>query len=311
VGAEHLHAHFGTNSAGVAALCRALGGPSFSFTVHGPEEFDKPEALSLTDKISAASLVVGVSEFGRSQLYRWTPLDQWPKVRVARCGVDEQFLDPRTEPSPVPRAPALVCVGRLCEQKGQALLVEAAARLAREGREFTLTLCGDGPMRGPLEAAVRAGGLEKHVLFTGSISGAEVRRRIEASRALVLPSFAEGLPVVIMEALALGRPVVSTYVAGIPELVEPGVSGWLAPAGSLDALVDAIRAVLDADPRHLSARGRAGRARVAERHDALREAARLVKLFRAAATGEPLDDPRDPTGSAHAPTPPELEAARA
>ncbi len=275
-GVEHVHAHFGTNSAAVAMLCRMLGGPPFSFTVHGPEEFDKPEFLGLSEKISRAAFVVAVSDFGRSQLMRWCPFAEWPKIHVVRCGVDERFLKGG---NPGPTGDAIVCVGRLCEQKGQGLLIEAAARLAGEGASFRLILVGDGPMRKELEALVSERGLEGRVEITGYVDAGEVRRRILSARALALPSFAEGLPVVIMEALALGRPVVSTYVAGIPELVEPGVSGWLVPAGSVERLVDALREVLAASDVRLEGMGRAGARKVAEQHNAATEAARLAALI--------------------------------
>lgn len=276
-GADHLHAHFGTNPATVAMLCRSLGGPPFSFTVHGPEEFDKPDQLALTEKIERAEFVAGVSNFGRSQLYRRCTPERWPKVQVIHCGVDASFL--RAPHVPPPEAPRLVCVGRLCEQKGQLLLVEAAARLACEGRDFRLVLVGDGELRGEVEALIAREGLGDRVEITGWASGERVRDELLAARAMVLPSFAEGLPVVIMEALALGRPVVSTYVAGIPELVTPEC-GWLVPAGSIDALVDAMREVLLSSPARLDDMGRVGRARVGARHDAERIVGQLADLFK-------------------------------
>lgn len=276
-GVDHVHAHFGTNPATVAMLCRVLGGPPFSFTAHGPEEFDKPDLLALGEKIHRAEFVAGVSSFGRSQLYRRCAPDDWRKVEVVHCGVDASFLD--APHAPAPRAPRLVCVGRLCEQKGQLLLVEAAARLVREGLDLRLVLVGDGELREAIEARLTRAGLERHVEITGWASGERVREELQAARAMVLPSFAEGLPVGVMEALALGRPVISTYVAGIPELVTPDC-GWLVPAGSIDALVDAMREALLAAPSTLDAMGRAGRERVRARHDAERIVVRLGDLFR-------------------------------
>jgi colanic acid/amylovoran biosynthesis glycosyltransferase len=277
-GATHLHAHFGTNPATVAMLCRALGGPPYSFTVHGPEEFDKPTFIALPEKIERAEFVASVSSFGRSQLYRQVRLDHWSKVKIVRCGVDRAFLEaPLT---PVPAAPRLACVGRLCEQKGQLLLVEAAGRLARDGVDFTLALVGDGELREEIEERIATLSLERHVHITGWASGERVKEELLAARAMVLPSFAEGLPVVIMEALALGRPVLSTYVAGIPELVVPGESGWLVPAGSIGALVEAMREALAAPTHVLDRMGRAGRARVLGLHDADAIARDLSGLFR-------------------------------
>jgi colanic acid/amylovoran biosynthesis glycosyltransferase len=274
----HIHAHFGTNSATVAVLWSVLTGIPFSFTVHGPEEFDRPESLGLDLKIARAKFVVGVSHFGVSQLMRWCPADQWQKLHVVHCGVDDAFLSPR-EISPVPDVRRLVCVGRLCEQKGHGILVEAAARLHDEGEPFDLVLVGDGPLRSEIESLVRARGLDGHVKITGWRNGPELAQEILDSRALVLPSFAEGLPVVLMEALALKRPVISTYVAGIPELVVPGVCGWLVPAGSLTALCEAMHAALNTPTERLEAMGEMGALRVKQQHSALREAEKLRDLF--------------------------------
>jgi glycosyltransferase involved in cell wall biosynthesis len=276
---DHLHAHFGTNPAAVALLCRVLGGPPYSFTVHGPEEFDRPEALSLRDKIRGAEFVVAISSYGQSQLMRWSEPASWPRLHVVRCGVDSGFLQ---EGTPSGAADKLVCVGRLCEDKGQILLVEAAGRLVKEGLKFEISLVGDGAIRGEIESRIRALGLESTILLKGWMDGAGVRNEISRSRALVLPSFAEGLPVVIMEALALRRPVLSTFVAGIPELVQPGQNGWLVPAGSVDGLVAALRDVLQTSRDRVEAYGQSGRSAVQERHDSAQEARRLSGHFREA-----------------------------
>jgi glycosyltransferase involved in cell wall biosynthesis len=273
--AQHLHAHFGTNSTTVALLTHLLCGIPYSFTVHGPEEFDRPEALSLGNKIAKAAFVVAISDYGRSQLYRWASPADWHKIHVVRCGVDEAFLD--GERAHVPEAPRLVCVGRLCEQKGQMLLLEAAERIARAGVPFELTLAGDGPMRAAVEREIHRRRLKDCVRITGWLSNRQVREEIRMARVLVLPSFAEGLPVVIMEALALGRPVVSTYVAGIPELVQPGVNGWLVPAGNAAALADALAEALAVPASVLAKLGGAGAARVAAQHNSRTEAARLAE----------------------------------
>jgi colanic acid/amylovoran biosynthesis glycosyltransferase len=280
-GVRHVHAHFGTNSAEVAMLARELSGATYSFTAHGPEEFDKPQALGLAQKISQAAFVVAISSFGRSQLCRWVPGPQWAKVEVVHCGLEADFFvqADAIQPAPVPR---LVCVGRLCEQKGQLLLVAAAAALARAGVRFELVLAGDGEMRPQIEAAIAADGIRDRVRITGWISSAQVKAELLAARALVLPSFAEGLPVVIMEAMALGRPVISTFIAGIPELVRTGSEGWLIPAGDVDALAEAMRDCLEASPDRLLALGRAAHARVFARHQVDTEAARLKQLFLAA-----------------------------
>jgi colanic acid/amylovoran biosynthesis glycosyltransferase len=274
---EHLHAHFGTNSAMVALLARELGGPSFSFTCHGPDEFDKPKLIHLGEKVHGASMVAAVSSFGRSQIYRWAHKDDWHKVQVVRCGVDDAYLEHVA--TPVPATKRLVSVGRLSEQKGQILLVRAVAALAKKGIEVELVLVGDGEMRKDIEAVIASEGIEKHVRITGYVSGDVVKKEILDARAFVLPSFAEGLPVAIMEALALARPVVSTYVAGIPELVVPGRTGWLVPAGSVEALVPVLEAVLGTDPERLTAMGKNGQAAVRAQHDVRVSAAQLRDAF--------------------------------
>jgi colanic acid/amylovoran biosynthesis glycosyltransferase len=278
---DHLHAHFGTNSAAVAMLCHAVGGPSFSFTVHGPDEFDKPEFLGLGEKIHQSAFVVAISSFGRSQLCRWSRYEDWAKIHVVRCGVEDELL--HAPHAPVPSAPRLVCVARLSEQKGHLLLVEAAARLAAQGVPFEILLAGDGPLRGRIEELVAQLGIADRIRFGGWMSAVQVREAILSSRALLLPSFAEGLPVVVMESLALGRPVITTAIAGTPELVETGVTGWLVPAGSVDALVPAMRAALEAPTVQLEEMGRRGAALVAERHDVAKEARTLAGLFRSGA----------------------------
>jgi glycosyltransferase involved in cell wall biosynthesis len=275
---DHLHAHFGTNSAEVAMLVHALGGPRWSFTIHGPEEFDKAPLLALVEKIRRCAFVVAISSFGRSQLYRLVEPSHWAKVNLVRCGLEPTFVN--TPATPVPEARRLVCVGRLCEQKAQLLIVEAARRLAESGVSFELVLAGDGELREMIEATIACFGLESCVRITGWISGSEVRTEVLAARALVLPSFAEGLPVVIMEAMALCRPVISTYVAGIPELVNNRDNGWLVPAGDVDALVEAIRQCLDTPAAVLDQMGVASRHKVMLLHDVEASARQLAELFR-------------------------------
>ncbi len=274
---DHIHAHFGTNSAAVAMYCQGIGGPPYSVTVHGSEEFDRPEALCLGEKLSRAAFAVAVSSFGRSQLLRWCPHAHWPNIHLVRCGLDPAYLE--HVPSPVPDVPHLISVGRLCEQKGQLLLLEAAARLREEHPDFELSLIGDGPMRPALETQIDALELHGCVHLLGSLDNARVREHLLQARAMLLPSFAENLPVVIMEALALGRPVLSTYVAGIPELVEPGVCGHLVPAGDVDALTIAMGKLLETSPDELTRMGQAGAERVRQRHDADKEADKLGELF--------------------------------
>jgi glycosyltransferase involved in cell wall biosynthesis len=278
-GAPHVHVHFATNSTTVAMLCRMLGGPPYSFTCHGPEEFDKPVAIALREKIERSAFVVGISDFGCSQLLRWARFEDWPKVKQVRCGVDELFL--RVAATPPPDVPRVVNVGRIGRAKGQYLLVQAVARLVAEGHsDIECVLVGDGFNRVHVQKLIDDLKLNGNVRITGWMSNDDVRREILASRAVAMPSFAEGLPLVVMESLALHRPVLSTYVAGIPELVKDGECGWLVPAGSLDALTEALRKVLSTPVSELERMGRTGAALVAERHNVDTEAAKMAALFR-------------------------------
>lgn len=277
LGVDHVHAHFATNPATVALLCEDLGGPSFSFTFHGPEFFEFPTHGALGKKVARAAFSVAISHHGRSQLMRVSEREHWSRIELVHCGVGEEYLDhPEV---PIPEAPRLVCVARLDPAKGHLVLLQAAGELAREGLAFEFVLVGDGEMRERVEELARRLKIADRVRCVGWKSGRDVIDEIQAARALVLPSFEEGLPVVFMEALALGRPVVSTFIAGIPELVVPGVSGWLVPASSVSALAEALREVLVARPEELAAYGRRGAELVRAHHDVRREAARLAGLF--------------------------------
>ncbi|MBX3707346.1 MAG: glycosyltransferase family 4 protein [Pseudomonadales bacterium] len=268
--AVHVHAHFGTNSAAVVMLSRMLGGPPYSFTVHGPDEFDMPRQLSLGEKVGNSTFVAAISSYARAQLYRWVALSDWDKIRTIGCGVDGAYLN--AERVPIPEAPRLVCIGRLSEQKGQLLLIEAVRRLKAKGMLFEVLLIGDGPLRGQLELRIGESGLDTFVKLVGSRSQEFIRTALQDSRGLVLPSFAEGLPVVIMESMALFRPVLSTYIAAIPELVRDGEHGWLIPAGDVDALAASMEEMLTAPVQRLEVMGSAAHERVAARHDVAAQA---------------------------------------
>lgn len=275
--ATHLHAHFGTNPAAVARLVRSLGGPPYSVTVHGPDEYDAPGALDLRGKIADAKFTVGISDFGRSQLMRWSAPKYWDKIKVVRCGVDDSFLSAPVC-APFPSAPILCCVARLSAQKGLPLLLEATAALVRQGTVFRIVIIGEGEDRRVLERFIADAGLNAVVELWGSKSGNEVREALLSSRALVLPSFAEGLPVVIMESFALGRPVVTTAIAGIPELVDDSC-GWVVRPGSVEGLAVAMRDALTASTDRLEAMGLIGRQRVVDEYDSSKNAETLVALM--------------------------------
>jgi len=279
-GIHHLHAHFSTNSAEVAMLVHALGGPPWSFTAHGSATLENPALTGLPEKVRRCAFVVTVCSFGRAQLWRVADWRDWPKVHLVHCGLDSSFHSVSMPPAPAARR--LVCVGRLCKEKAHVLLLQAAHRLATQGIDFELVLAGDGELRAKIERLIARYNLETRVRITGWISSEQVRKEILAARALVLPSLVEGLPVAIMEAMALRRPIISTFVAGIPELVHAGEHGWLVPPADVEALVEAMRACLEASTETLTRMGEAARQRVLERHNVDTEAGKLAKLFETA-----------------------------
>lgn len=272
-GVAHLHNHIGEGSAVVAMLASALSGVPYSLTIHGPGEFDRPERLALGEKIARSRFTAAISDYGRSQLMRWTDHAHWPRIRVIRCGVQLPPAVPE-----MPATPRFVCVGRLAPEKGHLVLVDALARL-RDLPPFEVTIVGDGPTRACIESIARERGVADRLRIAGWGSAAAVREAIAGAQALLVPSFAEGLPVVIMEAFALGRPVIAAHIAAIPELVRPRVSGWLVAPGSDEALAEAMREALSADRGTLARMGEAGRALVRDRHDQRREVERLRGLI--------------------------------
>lgn len=276
-GVDHLHAHFGTNPAMVARIAGKLSGIPYSFTVHGPDEFDAPVALDLRGKVADCAFCVAISSYGRSQLMRWSAYENWPKIKMVRCGVDQSFLAERDN-ADITEAPRLCTIARLSGQKGVPLLLEAAARLRSAGHTFHLTVVGDGELRPEVEALIRHHNLSETVELAGLASTEEVVRHLNEARAMVLPSFAEGLPVVIMEALALRRPVIVSAIAGTPELVD-AECGWLVPAGSVEKLAEAMQGALEATRAQLLKKGEIGRARVVRMHDAAVNGQELLGHF--------------------------------
>ncbi len=272
----HAHAHFGTNATSVAMLAHLLGGPEYSFTVHGPEEFDSPRELSLGTKMHNAAFTFAISQFGRSQLCRWADAGDWDRIEVVHCGIEpERFA----QVAPMSKGPRhLVAIGRFVEQKGQLALVKAMAQVA--DKNVHLTLIGDGGMRGQIEALIAKHKLESRITLTGWLDEKAVRGELDAAHALIMPSFAEGLPMVVMEAMAAARPVIATYIAGTPELVQDGKTGWLVPAGDVGALAGAIDSFAKTPLARIARMGDAGRARVFERHDIKAEAAKLADHMR-------------------------------
>ncbi|MFD1952553.1 glycosyltransferase family 4 protein [Sphingomonas arantia] len=278
---RHVHVHFGTNPATVAWLANRIAGLGYSMTVHGPDEYDAPVAWRLREKIAGAAFVAAVSDYGRAQLMRWAAPADWSRLHVVRCGLRGEWWSPRRTIDGPTASTVLVCVARLSAQKGIPLLLDAAAALLARGRKFQLRIVGDGELRAALDDAIAARGLGRVVRLLGWRDAAAVRAEILGARTLVLPSFAEGLPVVLMEALAMERPVIATAIAGIPELVDDDC-GWLIPAGSVESLTTAMDAALSASPVTLRAMATCGRARVRRDHDGDVNAGRLATLLRAA-----------------------------
>jgi len=269
----HLHNHIAKSSCTVAMLASALSGIPYSFTLHGPDIFYAPEHWRLDAKIARARFVVCISNFARAQAMLFSDQAHWDKLKIIHCGVDPDRYD-----TSGPRdGNHLLFVGRLAAVKGVPLLLEALAQARQNLPDLRLTLVGDGPDRTALMAQTRAMNLGDAVDFAGYRSQSEVAALLAYSDCLVLPSFAEGVPVVLMEAMAARLPVIASRVGGTAELVEDGVSGHLIAPGDAGALHNAILAVMTGPDR--AAMGQAGRARVAAEFDINAEAARLARLF--------------------------------
>ena len=276
-GIEHIHAHFGTNPAAIAMLCHQLGGPPFSFTVHGPTEFDMARSISLEAKIAQAAFVVAISDYCKSQLMRFSEFEDWEKINIVHCGLESVFLNTDVD---VSVDQVFVAVGRLSEQKGYGVLLDAMKICSDRGLEFKVRLVGDGPQRKSLERKAQTLGVAELIDFVGWGSEETVLREITNARALLLPSFAEGLPVVLMESYALRTPAVATNVAAVAELVEPGQTGWLVNPGNAEDLARAIEKACMADEETLAKYADAGRQRVLENHDVIKEATKLAELIK-------------------------------
>ncbi|WP_420862179.1 glycosyltransferase family 4 protein [Algirhabdus cladophorae] len=271
---SHLHNHFADPSANVAMLTSALSGIPFSFTLHGPAELYEPEKWQLRAKIEQAAFVACISHFCRSQAMYFSDPSHWSKLKIIHCGVlPERYTRPKETTEGTVN---LLFVGRLTPIKGLRVLFEAFAAAQAQNPALTLTLVGDGDDRAHLEKLAQP--LGEAVTFLGYQSQDGVADALAQADALVLPSFAEGLPVVLMEALAAATPVVCTQVAGVGELVEDGVSGYLVPASDVDSLTDRlIKIASDAGMR--AKMGAAGREKVKEAFDVRLEAARIATLF--------------------------------
>ena len=272
-GVTHLHNHFADSSATVSMLTSALTGIPYSFTLHGPTELFAPESWHMAEKVARAKLVICISHFARSQVMLFSDPSHWHKLRIVHCGVTPaRYVD---TPAPSEGGMKLLFVGRLDPVKGLRVLMEAFEAARAKAPDITLTIIGDGEDRPWVEAeAHRIGGIE----VLGYQSQAFVAETLGTSDVLVLPSFAEGVPVALMEAMASCRPVIATRVGGVQELVEDGVSGRVLPPGDVGALAEAF-VDLASDPDRRRTTGEAGRAKVEAEFDIDREAAWLKALF--------------------------------
>ena len=272
-----LHVHFGSVGATVGVLVKQLTNCHLSYTIHGPDEFDDVFGQHLPLKMQEADSVVCISQFAKGQLMRISHPDNWPKIQVCRLGVDPaQFTYSvrQLNKSPV----ELLCVGRLSSAKAQILIVQACAQLRDEGLDFALTMVGDGPDRSRIEQAIARLKLERHVHLTGSLNQQAVRAHFARADIFVLASLAEGIPVVLMEAMSSGVPCVSTPVNGIPELIQHECTGLLATPGDVPSLTAQLRRLIQ-EPELRRTLAEAAHAKVLADFDLNRNVAKLGRIF--------------------------------
>jgi colanic acid/amylovoran biosynthesis glycosyltransferase len=267
---EHLHVHFGGPVATVGMLTSIAWRIPWSIAIHGPDEFFDQEAFYLRQKIESASFVICISDFCRSQILRISPGLPEERLAVVRLGVDCVSLQPSRssldDADAKSRPMRLVCTGRMVAAKGHRVLLEALARLAGSGIQFTCTLIGDGPERESLERLSADLKLNSCVQFAGSMAHEPTLAKVAGADVFVLASFAEGLPVALMEAMALGVPCVSTTIAAIPELISDGENGLLVPPANAEAFSAAL-ARLAGDPAFRARLGSAARQTVESRYN--------------------------------------------
>ena len=236
---------------------------------------------NLKEKIERASLVFAITKYCQSQLYRWVNYKHWEKIKIVHCGLGDIFFD--SEVDTIKRSTdtnvlQLLCIGRLCEQKGPMLLLEALPFLIESGISLHLTFAGDGELRSDMESFISQHQLSQHVTITGWVDSKTIRELLNNASLMVLPSFAEGLPVAIMEALALKVPVLTTHINGIPELIEDGESGLLIVPGCKNAIFDGIKRFSDLSPNEVSKLTEEGFKRVKEEHSSSKES-KKIKTF--------------------------------
>jgi len=296
-GIKHLHNHFGDSSATVAMLAAEIGGFSWSFTLHGPQIFFEADQWRLDEKIARAAFCVCISHFCRSQATIFSDSADHDRLHIVHCGVASNQEPPLISQASDRDGQRLIFVARLAEVKGLKVLFDAMVRLRKTYPKLRLTVVGDGPSRSRYETLAAQLGLAESIRFTGYQSQPEVAALLTDADVFVLPSFAEGVPVTLMEAMSVGLPVVSTTVGGVTELVEDGINGFCVAPGDVDGLVNRIDRLL-ADPNLRTKLGSAGQAKVLHEFSNDTEAARLQTLFQAA-----IDGHRPTTAAGLRPTP--------
>jgi glycosyltransferase involved in cell wall biosynthesis len=274
---RHLHCHLASQAATVAIYVRRVFGFSFSITVHGPDEFYDVQGHNLTQKIAEAEFLCCISFYARSQLMHFSPYAHWQKLLVSRLGVDtDRFSPNRVEGTP--ETFAILSVGRMVPAKGQHQLLDAVERLADQGRRLRLHLVGTGSDEASLRERVSLFKNPETVVFEGPVNQDRIRALYEKADLFCIPSFAEGIPVVLMEAMAMEVPCVTTQITGIPELIRPGEDGLLVAPSDLDGLTEALARMMD--DRELRERLRkSGRARVVEHYNLRRNMEKLAAIF--------------------------------
>lgn len=277
-GIGHLHNHFANSGASVGMLAAHFLQIPWSLTLHGISETDYPSGVMLPDKLERADFVACASYFMRAQAMRLIGPDQWPKFHIVRCGVDLDTLKKLASTSREGDVPCLVCVARLSPEKGHSGLIDVLGHLRGEGIAFELVLVGDGPMGLDLQRHIAELNLEDRVSMPGYLTEHETLQVIADADILVLASFMEGLPVVLIEAAALAKPVIASRVAGIPELVEHGETGLLFTPSDWAALEVMLRSLLG-DRHSWSRLGKAARLRAEAEFSIDQSAARMRALF--------------------------------
>ncbi len=277
---DHVHNHFGNAAAFPAMIAAESGDLTYSLSIHGPDVFYQVDREMLAEKVSRAAFTRCISDFCRSQLCLITDPAVWDRFEIVRCGVDPSRFHPAVRFPKAERSgtPEILCVGRLVPAKGQHILLQASALLHRRGLAHQLTFVGAGPDQDSLQVAASRFAISEHVTFTGGLPPSEVHARFQGADLFVLPSFAEGVPVVLMEAMAMEIPVISTTIAGIPELIEDGRTGRLTAPGCVESLACAIGDFL-VQPDEWQPLARAGRERVLKDYHQIRNGAAMVRLF--------------------------------